>query len=152
MADLTPTDIVNKEFRRSLRGYTVDDVDEFLQQASDSLFRALEEMQRLRAQVESLTDQVKRYQQTEDLIKNALVLAERTADELRSHALQDADKIRRDAEEQLHAQRTEMDTMRQTRLRIISELRAVLNSHLTMLDTQESRLTSTLATADGEYR
>jgi len=140
MPDLTPTDIVNKEFGRSLRGYATDEVDDFLQQASDSLFRALEEGQRLRGQIESLNEQLKRYQQTENLIKNALVLAERTAEDLRAQAQRDAEQIRRDATEQLRTERAEMETMRHSRLGMIAELRALLNAHLSLLESQERRI------------
>ena len=152
MAEITPTDIVNKEFRRSLRGYAVNEVEDFLQQTSDSLYRALEENQRLRAQVDGLEEQVKRYQQTEDLIKNALVLAERTADEVRSHAVHEAELLRRNAEEQVRTERVEMATMRQTRLRIVAEMRAMLNTHLSMLDAQEQRLTVEASAGQGDYR
>lgn len=139
MADITPTDIVNKEFRRAFRGYASAEVDEFLQLVSDSLFHALEERQRLHAQVEGLTDEVKRYRQTEDLIKNAIVLAERTADDLKAHAVREAETIRRDVEEQIRAHRAKLETLRLARQRIIAETRATLTAHLALLDAQDQR-------------
>lgn len=139
MADITPTDIVNKQFRMTFRGYDHNEVDDFLQQVSDSLYRTLEENQRLRAQVDDQRGRLQHYQDTEDLIKNALVLAERTADETRQHAHQDADLIRREAESTLRTERAEMEELRQTRHRMIAELRAILNAHLGLLDAQDSR-------------
>ncbi len=130
MADITPTDIVNKTFDKSFRGYSVNDVDEFLQDVSDSLFHALEEIQHLRAQVEGLNEQVKRYQQMENLIKDSLLLAQRTAEERKAYATHEAESIRREAEERLRAERTETDTLRQTRLRMLAELRAMLNARI----------------------
>ena len=142
MADITPTDIENLHFRRSMSGYAREEVDDFLQQVSDSLFHALEENQRLRTQVDDLRGQLQRYQQTEDLIRNALVLAERTADETRQRAHEEADLIRRQAEENIRALRAEQDTLQQQRLRVIAELRGVLQSQLALLETQERRLTT----------
>jgi cell division initiation protein len=137
MSDITPNDIINKEFHRSLRGYDIEQVDEFLQQVSERLFRAVEENQRLRAQADDLRSRLQRYQETEELLKNALMLAERTADETRHRAHQEADIIRREAEQSLERERAELDELRRTRARVIAELRAVLHTHLSMLDSQE---------------
>jgi len=139
MAEITPTDIEHMQFRKAMSGYAKEQVDEYLQRVAESLFHALEEAQRLRGQVEDLRGQVQRYQQKEELINNALVLAERTADEVRHTAHQEADLIRRQAEENIRAQRTELETLYQTRLRTLAEFRAVLQSHLNLLDAQEHR-------------
>ena len=139
MADITPTDIVNKQFRATLRGYDRNEVDDFLQQASDSLYRALEESQRLRAQIDDLRGRLQHFQDSEDLIKNALLLAERTADETRQHAHQEADLMRREAEHTLRTERAEMEELRQTRHRMVAELRAILHAHLNLLDAQDGR-------------
>jgi cell division initiation protein len=153
MADITPTDIVNKEFRRGFRGYACEQVDDFLQLVSDSLFHALEANQRLRSQVESLTSEVQRYKQTEDLIKNSIVLAERTAEDLKSYALIEAESIRRNAEEQLREQRAELENLRQVRHRAIAEMRAALTVQLSLLDAQEQRSgMTTVAPREGEQR
>ena len=150
MADITPTDIVNKVFRITLRGYARDEVDDFLQQVSDSLYRALEENQRLRGQLEDLRGRLQHYQDTENLIKNALLLAERTADETRQRAHQEADLIRREAENTMRTERAELEELRHTRQRIAAELRAMLHAHLTLLDTQEGSLASAPAQSKGE--
>ncbi|MHB9130746.1 MAG: DivIVA domain-containing protein [Armatimonadota bacterium] len=139
MAGLTPNDIVNKEFSRALRGYSTEQVDEFLQQISDTLFDALEENKRLRGQHDDLQGKIAQYQQTEGLITNALVLAERTADETRQHAHQEADLLRREAENQLQSTYNELDELRRTRARIIAELRGLLTTQLSLLETQEGR-------------
>lgn len=137
MPDITPNDIINKEFRTVLRGYPHDEVDEFLQEVSEALYLALQENQRLRGQVDSLREQVGRYQETEGLIKNALVLAERTADEVRLRAQQDADLLRREAELRLSTERQAVEDLRETRRRITAELRATLNAHMELLQRRE---------------
>ncbi|MHB0936311.1 MAG: DivIVA domain-containing protein [Armatimonadota bacterium] len=139
MADITPTDIVNKQFRLTMRGFDRTEVDDFLQQVSDSLYRALEENQRLRTQIEDLRGRLQHYQDTEDLIKSALMLAERTADETRQRAHQEADLIRREAETTLRTERAEMEELRQMRHRMAAELRAMLHAHLSLLDAQDGR-------------
>ncbi len=139
MADVTPTDIVNQEFHVTFRGYAQREVDDFLQEIADSLTGMLEENRRLRAEAEELKARVQQYQQTEHLIKNALVLAERTADELRQRAHEEADLIRRAAEEEQRRQRAELEELRQLRFRILAELRGLLHAHTSLLDAQEGR-------------
>jgi len=136
MPDITPNDVVNKEFHRGLRGYAVDQVDDFLQQVADSYFRALEESQRLRAQVDELRGRMEQYQQLEDVMKRALVLAERTADETRQRAHQEADLIRREMDDRMRSERAELETLHQTRERVLVEMRAMLQAHLSLLERQ----------------
>lgn len=140
MAEITPNDIVNKVFRMTLRGYAADQVDDFLQEVSDSLFRTIEENQRLRAQIEELKSRVQQFTKTEDLIKNTLVLAERTAEETREQARKEADLLRREMQEKMRAERVELERTRQERLRVLAEFRAVLQAHATMLDAQERQM------------
>jgi len=149
MAEITPTDIVNKVFRVTMRGYERDEVDDFLQQVSDSLYRALEENQRMRAQMDDLRAQLQHYQDTEDLMKNALLLAERAADETRQRAHQEADLLRREAESDLHKEHTTLEELRQSRHRMVAEFRAVLQAHLNLLDAQEGRPASAAPRGEG---
>jgi cell division initiation protein len=149
MTDITPTDIVNKAFRVTLRGYERDEVDDFLQQVSDSLYRALEENQRQRAQMDDLRERLQHFQNSEDLMKKALLLAERAADETRQRAHQEADLLRREAEQMLHTERAELEALRQSRNRMVAEFRAVLQAHLTLLDAQEDRPAAAASRGEG---
>jgi cell division initiation protein len=139
MAELTPNDVINRQFRHTLRGYATDEVEEFLQQVADTLYQALQEAQQLRSEVASLRDRVRQYQDTEALIKNALVLAERTADDIRRHAHEEADLLRREVAQTLRAEQAEVETLRHERERMIAELRATLQAHWSMLDAREKR-------------
>jgi len=136
MTDTTPNDIVNKAFRVTFRGYAPQEVDDFLQNVSDSLFHALEENRRLKSQLDEQRGRVQQYQETESLMTNALLLAQRTADDLRHQAHQEADLLRREAQQLIRAEYATLDDLRQTRQRVIAEIRAVLQSHLLLLDAQ----------------
>lgn len=139
MVDLTPNDIVNKEFRRAFRGYSPEQVDDFLQQVSEAYFAMLEENKRVRAQVDEMRALSQQFQETESLLKNTLVLAERTAEETRRNSREEADLMRREAEQQITGARAQLDELRQTRLRMLAELRAMLQAHLLLLDAQEQQ-------------
>jgi cell division initiation protein len=136
---ITPNDIINKEFRKALRGYDTDQVDDFLQVVTETLIQLIEDNQRMKSQADDLRIRLQRYQETEELMKNALILAERTADETRQRAHQEADLIKREAEVQIATERATVETLRQSGLRIVTELRTLLQTHLALLDAQEGR-------------
>jgi cell division initiation protein len=140
MTELTPNDLVNKQFRVVLRGYAQDEVEEFLQEAADTLYHALEEAQRLRAQAAELKARVEQYQHTEALIQSTLLTAERAAEDVRANARREAELLQREANERLQTERATLETLRQHRLRIITEMRAVLATHYSLLDAEEARL------------
>ena len=55
---LTPLDIHNKEFRRSIRGYNEEDVDVFLDQVAAEFERIFKENGELKEQVDGMRGKV----------------------------------------------------------------------------------------------
>jgi len=97
---LTPLDIQNKEFRRSLRGYSEQEVDEFL----DEVVREFESLVRdnaaLRDQIGRLEQRLAQYTDIEEVLKRTLISAEEAAGDMRATAHKEADLIVREAREQ----------------------------------------------------
>jgi cell division initiation protein len=141
MSELTPNDIVNKEFKKSLSGYNVQEVDDFMQICSDALFHAIEEKKRQQAVIDDLQKQVENNRRQEDFIKSALILAEKTADETRMSARKDAELLRREIEIELQRERTELATLKQKQSAMLAEVRAALYSQLALLESQEKKFT-----------
>ncbi len=141
MSNITPNDIVNKEFKKSLSGYNTQEVDDFMQACSDTLFHGIEEIKRLQTVIDELQKQVSNYRSQEDFIKQALILAEKTADETRSSARKEADLMRREIEIELQRERTELATLRQKQCAMLAEVRAALYSQLALLESQEKKFT-----------
>ena len=77
---LTPMDINNKEFKRVLRGYCPEEVDEFLDQI-------VEEYEILS------NDKIEHYSKIENTIQNTLLLAQNTAEQAKANAQKEADVI-----------------------------------------------------------
>lgn len=115
---ITPIDIQTIEFERSFRGYDIDDVDDFLDQVAKDLEQLMRENLDLKEQVKSLLEKNKSYQQLEDAMHAAVVVAQDTAEEAKRVAKREADLIRRDAEKE--AQRI-IDEARQRSGKIIAE-------------------------------
>lgn len=141
MAELTPNDIVNKDFKKSISGYNTQEVDDFMQECSDTLFHAIEEIKRQGTVIDELQKQVENYRRQEDFIKQALILAEKTADETRTSARKDADLMRREIDIELQRERTEIATLKQKQCAMLAEIRAALYSQLALLESQEKKFT-----------
>ncbi|NLW08072.1 MAG: DivIVA domain-containing protein [Clostridia bacterium] len=110
---LTPLDINKKEFSRSFRGYNCNEVDEFLEQVLRDYGQVYRENQELREKNLRLSEEIERYNKLENTIKQALVMAQQTADEMRQNAQREAEVIIKEAEnkvkEMLHQAQVEVE-------------------------------------------
>lgn len=96
---LTPLDIQNKEFKRGVRGYKETDVDAFLDEIMIDYEKIYKENIELKDKISMLNDQIKHYNQIEETLQNTLVVAQSTAEEVKSNAKKNADLIIREAED-----------------------------------------------------
>lgn len=97
---ITPLDIQNKEFKRGIRGYKEDEVDEFLDQVMVDYEKLYKENAELKDKLERITQEIDKYRNIEETLKNTLVVAQNTAEEVRANALKKAELIIKEAEEQ----------------------------------------------------
>ena len=72
---LTPLDIRHQEFKRGMRGYADEEVDEFLDEVADEYERLFKENIDLSERLESLEDKVKQYRRIEETLQKTLVSA-----------------------------------------------------------------------------
>lgn len=135
---LTPIDITNKRFRRALRGYRSSEVDEFLAEVGADYEAVVLENARLREQVAQMQQELERYRAMEEAMKEALVLAQRTADELRATAHKEAEILRAQAElqirQQFEQQRKAIADLQTARQRFAIELRSALSGMLEFVE------------------
>ncbi len=97
---LTPLDIHNQEFRRVLRGYSEDEVDDFLDRVVGDFEKLLKENAQLKDEIEELRGRVEQYKQLENTLHGALIVAQETAEEVKQSARKEAQLIVREAEEE----------------------------------------------------
>lgn len=95
---LTPLDIQNKEFKKGFRGYKEDEVDEFLDEIMVHYEKLFKESSELKDKVEKAHQQVEQYKNLEETLKNTLVVAQNTAEEVKSSASKKAQLIIEEAE------------------------------------------------------
>jgi len=114
--NLTPLDIENISFRSGFRGYNRDEVERF----RSDVIRALEDyiaaIGQLNARLATLEAELVKYRESEELLKNSVVLAQRTCDELIAAAHGRADAIEREArvgENEIRHRLTELKSERE---------------------------------------
>ncbi|MFR1314828.1 MAG: DivIVA domain-containing protein [Clostridium perfringens] len=90
---LTPMDINNKEFKRVLRGYCPEEVDEFLDQIVEEYEILFKENTALKEKLENSNDKIEHYSKIENTIQNTLLLAQNTAEQAKANAQKEADVI-----------------------------------------------------------
>lgn len=90
---LTPNDIEKKEFNLSLRGYNATEVDDFLAEICESYEEVYAEKEKLKEQVENLSEAVVKYKAMEDSLGDAMSVADKSANEIKCDANHKADKI-----------------------------------------------------------
>ncbi len=95
---ITPLDIQNKQFKRAFRGYKEGEVDEFLDEIIIDYEKIYKENIELKDKILMLNEQIKYYKNLEDTLKDTLVVAQNTADEVTLAARQKGENIVNDAE------------------------------------------------------
>ena len=98
---ITPLDIENKKFaKQMMSGYSVEEVDEFLDEVTADYERLYKENSDLKMRIEEIEGKLEHYKSIEGTLNNTLVMAQRTADEVKTIAKQQADQIIKGAEEE----------------------------------------------------
>ncbi|CAN5308142.1 hypothetical protein BH18ACT14_BH18ACT14_07620 [soil metagenome] len=90
---LTPVEIRHVKLGRRLGGYDRPATDALLLRIAESFEDVWRERADLRDEIERLEGELARFRELEVLLRNTLVSAERSADELRAQAHREADVI-----------------------------------------------------------
>ena len=146
---VTPLDIIQKQFVANRRGYDPDEVRGFLEEIRETMEDLLKENQRLREQIARCEAEIAELREEEHEVKETLQLArqvrddmERTArresDVLLGEARLEAEKIMMAAADERKDIQGEIVGMRAQRHQLIGELRAIVETHIRLLDDLES--------------
>lgn len=96
---LTPLDIENKRFsKQMMNGYSVEEIDEFLDQLTADYQTLYRENTVLKEKIEDMEASISHYKTIEGTLQNTLVMAQSTAEEIKKIANQQADQIVKEAE------------------------------------------------------
>jgi cell division initiation protein len=96
---LTPMDINNKEFKKGLRGYNADEVDEFLDEVVENYEELYKENANLKEKLANLNEKVEHYAKIETTIQNTLLLAQNAAEQAKNSAQKESELMVKNANE-----------------------------------------------------
>ena len=148
---LTPMDINNKEFKKVLRGYSTEEVDEFLDEIVDNYEELYKDNLKLKEKLTVATDKIEHYIKIENTIQNTLVLAQNAAEQAKASSQKEAELVIRSANET--AQRildkghndviqinSEFDKTKQEFIKFRAKYRNFINTQLETFDDLEKDL------------
>ena len=149
---LTPMDINNKEFKRGIRGYNPDEVDEFLDEVVENYEELYKENSRLKETVTRLKDKVDHHERLEATIQNTLLLAQNAAEQAKESSQKEADLIVNNANEtaqkildKAHSDvigiNDEYERVKEEFIKFRAKFRGFMNTQLQTFDELEKDLT-----------
>lgn len=130
--DVTPHDLRNAELREAFRGYRPDEVEELLERAAVTLERMHERNRQLQEKIAGLEAEGSTAKEMESVLRQTLLLAQRTSDETVTAAHEKSRQLVEEAEDRAMTLTTEAEeqariigeAQRQKYEAIVSELSA----------------------------
>ena len=95
---LAPSEIDNMRFSKTIKGYNVDEVDDFLDQLTADYERLYKENAEYKDKFEQMEKELGQYKQMEHTLQNTLVVAQTAAGDIKNTAQKQAEQIIRDAQ------------------------------------------------------
>jgi cell division initiation protein len=151
--EMLPNDIRQHKFRRGMRGYDTDEVDQFLEHVATVLEDALAARRTAELTKERLEQDIQSFRQQEGALKQAVVTVQNAMSQAREANGQELESIRRKAEGDARAilqraeserQKLELDLhyLRDSRRNFIEQFRAFCEAQLRTLDAVEGTVTA----------
>jgi cell division initiation protein len=86
-------EIRNQQFKKAFRGYEKNEVKSFIMQLAQDYENLYSENSQLREQIQRIEFELEKYRKMEETMNNSLILAQQTAEDLKSNARKEADLI-----------------------------------------------------------
>ena len=94
---ITPMEIHNKEFKRKVRGYDQDEVDEFLDKIVIDYEKIYRENAELKDKLNLQNEKMEHYVNIENTLQNTLIMAQKASEDIENNAKKKAEMIVEDA-------------------------------------------------------
>ncbi len=134
---LTPLDIQKQDFGVSFRGYNADEVDDFLDLVGADYEKLYRENKELKDKVMILTKSIEEYKNIETSLRNALLTAQNTADDMKKNATMQAQDIVHEAESKVRDKSQELTHLKNEVETYKTKIKSFCNGMLEMLEKME---------------
>ncbi len=94
----TPNDLDNIKFKKGLRGYDEDQVNDVLDNVIQDYEMYIKENIELKDRISVLNEGIQHYKNIEESLQNTLVVAQQTGEEIKKNSYQKAENIVKEAE------------------------------------------------------
>lgn len=94
---ITSMEITNKEFKKAMRGYSQEEVDEFLDKIAEDYEVIYKENSTLREKLAAYDEKLEHYNKMESTIQNTLLLAQNAAEHARDNSQKESELIIKNA-------------------------------------------------------
>lgn len=142
---IAPIDIAHKTFHRKMMGFDPDEVMEFMRMVAAELEGVIKERNSLKEQLREKELSVSEYRERDELLKNTITTATRMSEKMQGDAEreakliihdanQKADIIVRESRDSLKRIYSEINDLKRVRMQFENNMKALIQSHLTMLD------------------
>ena len=161
---ITPLDIQQQQFTVRFRGFDIQEVDSFLETVAQELEEQIKKNNELREELERKEARIWEYQNMEKTLKETLMIAQATSEEMKKNSLQAAESLKANAEKdaaitisrareqaekiisegnaQLAKIQAEIRDLRRRKIILEQELRSLLETQLKLLETSSEKPTS----------
>jgi cell division initiation protein len=154
---LSARDVINKQFHDQWRGYSQQEVDDFLDRIAESLDALQRENIALQTRIRELDQAVSTSRETEEMLKKTLVTAQQAAEKAISTAKEKAEKliaeaeervkqVNADAEERVHTAQAEVNRRAMDAQRQYDVKKRELDTTIDKLSSYENELKDKLKT------
>jgi len=161
---ITPMDIQQQQFTVRFRGFDIQEVDSFLETVANEQEELIKKNNELKEELERKEARIWEYQNMEKTLKETLMIAQatseemkrnsqRAAEDLKANAQKEADLIISQAREQaerilaennakLAKIQAEISDLRRKKIILEQELRSILETHLKLLEDSSEKTPS----------
>ena len=141
----TPQDIKEKTFEKAVfGGYSMAEVDAFLETVSDDLALLIKENATLKAKMKVLVDKVEEYRSNEDAIRMAVISAQRLgniiegeardkATALIAQATEESQRISKEAQLAVELEKTRLEEAKRSSAQFVENMELLCNRQLSFL-------------------
>jgi len=142
---IAPIDIAHKTFGRKIGGFDPEEVMDFLRAVSDEMESIIRDRNSLKEAIREKELSISEYRERDELLKSTITTATKMSDKIQKDAEreaklilhdaeQKADLIQRDARDSLKRIYHDITDLKRIRMQFENNMRALIQSHLTMLD------------------
>jgi cell division initiation protein len=141
---ITPQDIHNHEFKRSIRGYDMDEVDAFLTQLAGELEQLVSENQALKDSAKANEVNLSEYRKKNELLQKTLLAAQDVTEKIKSTSQQEmqqatsaanlkAEKIIAQANQEVTTVKAQIYDLKRQRDAFVIQFKALLDTYYKFL-------------------